>query len=130
MKQQKYDYRRLNAYMLAKDLVIQAYCLINQFPQYEQYALCDQLRRAIISVPSNIAEGLGRFSDKEKVHFLEIAYASLMESQCQFDLARSLGYITQDNQDELDEKITNVAQLISGLRAKYVNNQKITQEQQ
>lgn len=55
------------------------YGLLKQFPKEEQYALCDQLRRAVISVPSNIAEGSGRASAKDQAHFIEMAYGSQME---------------------------------------------------
>ena len=73
----KYDYKQLDVYIESKRLVKMVYELLRKFPKEEQYALCDQLRRAVISVPSNIAEGLGRYSVKEQVHFLEIAYGSL-----------------------------------------------------
>ncbi len=70
----KYNYKDLEAYKESKTLVKQVYALLKQFPREEQYALCDQLRRAVISVPSNIAEGSGRYSVKEQLHFIEIAY--------------------------------------------------------
>ncbi|MCQ2076369.1 MAG: four helix bundle protein [Bacteroidaceae bacterium] len=120
----KYDFRRLEAYVYGKELVKQVYLLIDLFPKSEQFALCDQLRRAIISVPSNIAEGLGRFSDKEKVHFLEIAYGSLMEAQCQLDIACDLGYFSKETHQMIDTVIDREARLISGLRAKYVKSDK------
>ncbi|MBE6291954.1 MAG: four helix bundle protein [Bacteroidales bacterium] len=82
----------------------------------ERYALADQLRRAVISVPSNIVEGMNRISDKEKAHFLEIAYASLMEVYCQLDIATELGYIDTEKNKELEQSINTVAKLISGLR--------------
>ena len=58
----KHDYKQLDAYIESKKLVKMVYVLLRKFPKEEQYALCDQLRRAVISVPSNIAEGLGRYS--------------------------------------------------------------------
>lgn len=90
----KYDYKQLEVYKEAKILVRMVYKLIEKFPKQEQYALCDQLRRAVISVPSNIAEGLGRYSSKEQIHFFEIAYGSLREVDCQMDIAQDLEYIT------------------------------------
>ena len=80
-------------------LVREVYTLLEKFPKYETYALGDQLRRAVVSVPSNIAEGSGRFSNKEKAHFMEIAYSSLTETLCQLDIAHDLGYIS-DNEFE------------------------------
>ena len=73
------SFRKLNVYIRAKELVREVYELIKKFPREEQYALCDQLRRAVISVPSNIAEGSGRQSAKDQMHFYTIAYGSLME---------------------------------------------------
>lgn len=65
--QEEHAYRKLIAYTKARDLVIHVYSLLKKFPKEEQYALCDQLRRAVVSVPSNIAEGMGRMSQKEMV---------------------------------------------------------------
>lgn len=70
----KYNYRDLDIYQASKELVLSVYALLRKFPKEEQYALCDQLRRAAISIPSNIAEGSGRTSAKDQAHFLEMAY--------------------------------------------------------
>src|SRR3712207_2809721 len=72
-------YKKLEVYQHSKELVTAVYQLLAHYPAIEKHSLCDQLRRAVISVPSNIAEGFGRVSSKEKIHFLEIAYGSLME---------------------------------------------------
>ena len=90
------SFRKLNVYVKAKELVKQVYILLKKFPREEQYALCDQLRRAVISVPSNLAEGSGRQSDKDQAHFYTIAYGSLMETFSQLDVACDLGYISQE----------------------------------
>ena len=113
-------YRKLNAYIEAKKLVQMTYAYLKAFPKEEQYALCDQLRRAVISVPSNIAEGMGRYSDKEQSHFLEIAFGSLMEVSAQIDIAKDLDYITQNDLDAADKQISIVAALLSGLRNKRI----------
>lgn len=84
----------LRVYKESKELVRVVYELLDKFPKYEMYALSDQLRRSITSVPSNIAEGSGRASYKEKIHFTEIAYGSLTEALCQLDIAKDLRYIT------------------------------------
>ena len=118
-----YSFKRLNAYIEAKELVKKVYGVVNILPQTERYALGDQLRRAVISVPSNIVEGMNRISDKEKSHFLEIAYASLMEVYCQIDIATDLGYIDNNKYEEIEKSINTVAQLISGLR-RYTQNTK------
>ena len=117
----KYDYKQLDVYKESKILVRGVYTLLRKFPQEEQYALCDQLRRAVVSVPSNIAEGLGRYSIKEQTHFLEIAYGSLREVDCQLDIAFDLGYISQSDLDDICQQISKVAALVAGMRQKRVN---------
>ena len=82
------------------------------------YALCDQLRRAVISVPSNLAEGSGRYSVKEQLHFIEIAYGSLLEVECQLDIAHDIKYISDDEYLSAENQIGKVASLLSGLRSK------------
>lgn len=114
-------YRSLKAYQESKELVKHVYLLLKKFPQDERYALCDQLRRAVISIPSNIAEGMGRYSTKEQVHFLEIAFGSLMEVSAQMDVACDLSYITSDELKTIDGKVENVASLLSGLRSKRIS---------
>ena len=109
-------YRSLSAYQAAKTLVKEVYALLKKFPKEEQYALCDQLRRAVISVPSNIAEGMGRTTDKDQAHFLEIAYGSLMETQCQLEIAFELGYITKEEFDNQDNAIEAIGKMLSSLR--------------
>ena len=123
MESKVHSFKDLNAYKEAKELVKDIYGVVQMLPQEERYALADQLRRAVISVPSNIVEGMNRISDKEKSHFLEIAYASLMEVYCQVDIATDLGYIENSRYEELEQSINGVARLISGLR-KYTLNSK------
>jgi len=110
-------YRKLEVYQKSKQLVKAVYEQIKKFPREEQYALCDQLRRAVISVPSNIAEGMGRTSDKDQAHFLEIAYGSLMETQCQLEIACELGYFEPEKFEQIDSDIESIAIMLSKLRA-------------
>ena len=109
----------LRVYKEAKLLVAEVYILLNKFPKCETYALSDQLRRAVISIPSNIAEGSGRASNKEKIHFLEIAYGSLTETLCQLDIARDLNYIDNDEFNNIKDKINVIGKQLSGLRASF-----------
>lgn len=115
----EYSFQKLNAWQEAKKLVVEVYHLFDCFPRFEKYALCDQIRRAIVSVPSNIAEGSGRMSLKEKIHFLEIAYGSLMESYNQLLIAIDLAYITEESVQTIKPLIDNVAKMINGLRVSY-----------
>ena len=114
-----FGYRKLIAYQKAKEVVKRTYKLLKKFPAEERYAMCDQLRRASVSVTSNIAEGVNRFSVKDKSHFIEIAYGSLMEVSSQFEIAEDLGYITTDDRMSMDLLIEEDARLLSGLLNSY-----------
>lgn len=114
-----FNYRKLIAYQRAKTLVKEVYRLLRKFPKEEQYALCDQLRRAVTSVTSNIAEGTNRSTYPDKVHFLEISYGSLMEVSSQMEVASDLGYISTDDLSQIDELIITIAKPLSGLRSKF-----------
>jgi len=118
MKDMKNDffYKKLDAYNKAKEFTLMVYSLLKKFPSYEQYALCDQLRRSAVSVPSNIAEGMGRMAIKERIHFLEISYASMIEVLCQMDISHSLGYISEEELDNIEDLGYAVGRLMSGLR--------------
>lgn len=91
--------RKLIAYQKGKEIIKRTYILLKKFPAEEKYAMCDQLRRASVSITSNIAEGTNRFSVKDKARFVEMAYGSLMKVSSQFEIAEDLGYIT--NEDRL-----------------------------
>lgn len=101
----------LNVYIKSKELVKQIYELLKKSPREEQYALSDQLRRAVISIPSNIAEGSGRNSQKDQAHFYNIAYGSLMEVFSQLDIACDLGYISQEEFNQLELLINEEAKM-------------------
>ena len=117
-----FSYRDLRVYQQAKVFAIYVYRLLRQFSKEEQYALCDQLRRAVISIPSNIAEGMGRSSVKEQIHFIEIAFASLSEVMCQLELSFELNFIDKMQLSESEEHVKAIAQMLSGLRnSKTVN---------
>ena len=118
-----FNFEKLNAYQNARLLVKDVYNLLNKFPQKEEFALKSQLRRAVVSIPSNIAEGMGRISDKEKIHFIEIAYSSLMEVYCQLQLANDLNYITNSDFDQIKPLIEDNAKLLSGLRKNFIPKQ-------
>lgn len=115
----RYSYKNLNVYQDAKAFVVAVYKLLDTFPDTEKFALCNQIRRAAISVTSNIAEGVSRISNKEKIHFLEIAYASLMEVDSQLDVSIELGYITIEQYNIIEEFVVCVSKQLSSLRNKY-----------
>ena len=114
-----FGYRKLIAYQKAKEVLKRTYKLIKKFPPEERYAMCDQLRRASVSITSNIAEGVNRYSVKDKAHFIEMAFSSLMEVSSQFEIAEELGYITIEERLSMDELIREDARLLSGLQNSY-----------
>ena len=114
-----YSFEKLNVWQEAKKLVGEVYHLLDSFPKFEKYALCDQIRRAIVSVPSNIAEGSGRKSLKEQIRFLEISYGSLMETYNQLLIAIDLTYITEESVEAIKPSIDAVAKMINGLSNSY-----------
>ena len=118
-----FGYRRLIAYQKAKEIVKRTYKLLKKFPAEERYAMCDQLRRASVSITSNIAEGVNRFSVKDKAHFIEIAFGSMMEVSSQMEIAEELEYITAEDRSSIDVLVEEEARLLSGL----LNSYKATQ---
>lgn len=117
-----FSFEGLDVYKAARILVRDIYRLQHQFPKYETYALGDQIRRSSSSVTSNIAEGSGRSSFKEKSYFLEIAYGSLMESFSQLQIAQDLGYLSQEDIDNIRPMFIDVAKMLSGLKAYFDNH--------
>ena len=109
-------YRKLQVYQLSLQQVKEVYTLTKNFPQNELYGLTDQIRRAVISIPSNIAEGMGRNSIKERIHFLEIANGSLTETMCQLEIAHLLTYISDKELNNNETNLANISRLLSGLK--------------
>jgi len=105
----------LYAWQEAHKLVLQVYKLIRNFPIEEKYGLNDQLRRASVSISSNIAEGFGRKCVPEKVRFYYIAHGSLTEVQNQLLIARDVGYIDEVIFSEINNQLVLVQKLINGL---------------
>lgn len=116
MDDKSFSFEGLEVYQAARLLVKEVYLLQNKFPKTETFALGDQIRRSASSVTSNIAEGSGRSSNKEKVHFIEIAYGSLMEAFSQLQIAQDLGYITEEDVEKIRPSFYSVAKMLSGLK--------------
>lgn len=119
-------FRDLEAYKSGKILIKEVYRLLKKFPKEEQYAMCDQLRRAVISVTSNIAEGSGRNTYKEKMRFLEISYGSLMEVLSQMDVACDLEYISTEEFNNIEVMVENVGRPLSGLKNYFAKQETLT----
>lgn len=115
----QYGFEKLEVYQDARIYVRQVYLLTSTFSEREKYGLCSQLQRAAVSIVSNIVEGTSRASNKEKERFIEIAYGSLLETFCQFQIAVDLGYIQQAQLDELQMQIDKIANKLSALKHSY-----------
>lgn len=108
-----FGFQKLEIYKLSKDIVKDNYRLVKKFPSEERYALVQQMNRAAVSIPSNIAEGTSRKSNKDKAHFINIAYGSLMELICQMEISLEIGYIEQNEYDDFVRKSKNLAVKLS-----------------
>ena len=111
------SYKDLIVWQKAMLLVTEVYRATRMFPKDELYGLTNQLRRAAVSVPSNIAEGQARFSRKEFHHFLSLARGSLVEIETQVAIARNLGYLPPNESDTLARQTSEVGRILNGLIA-------------
>lgn len=112
-------YRDLVAWQRSIELTIAIYEKTMSFPSDEKFGLTSQLRRAAVSIASNIAEGKGRGSDRELVHFLHCARGSAYEVQTQLEIAQQLGYLTKEEAIALSSKAAEVGRLLNGLLCSY-----------
>jgi len=109
------SYKDLEVWQKAVDLVTSVYVVTKQFPKEELYTLTSQIRRAAISIPSNIAEGRGKRSTRDFMRYLNIAYGSAAELETQLVIARNLDYISQKTVEPLFEKIARINRMINGM---------------
>ena len=111
-----YYYKKLKVWQKAMQLVVQVYKATKNFPKHEQYGLISQLRRSVVSIPSNIAEGHGRNSDKEIVRFLDIARGSIFELDTQLEISRQLSYLNPKDFEILFGLLDETSRILTGLR--------------
>ena len=121
----QFGFEKLDVYVEARALVKAIYSLSARFPESERYALTDQIHRAIVSVTSNIAEGTSRTSTKDKAHFVEMSYGSLMEVVSQLQVAMDLNYISQEQYNALQPQIEKISYKLYALRRTFINNKKV-----
>ena len=112
----EFRFEKLEVWRKAMDWARAIYQVSRGFPDHERHGLTPQVRRAAVSVASNIAEGVGRTSDADFARFLEIAYGSLMEATCQVQLAFELCYIEQNQLATLKDAAAEISRMLSGLR--------------
>jgi four helix bundle protein len=122
---QMHNFKNIIAWKKAMILAKDVYMLTKKFPKEELYGLTAQIRRSVISIPSNIAEGSGRGGEKEFSRFLDIAISSSFEMETQLILAHQLGYISEQELNTISEQASEVQKLIYGfkktLKAEYNN---------
>jgi four helix bundle protein len=109
------NYRNLIAWQKAKTLALSIYSCTRVFPNYETYGLSSQMQRAAVSISSNIAEGKGRYSQKEFVHFLYLARGSLLELETQLSIAHDLNYLNQSSFAKLESQTEELGRILNGL---------------
>jgi len=113
MKERNNSYRSLIVWQKSMELVKAVYKITNTFPQEELFGLTSQIKRSVISIPSNIAEGKGRQTNKEFVQFLYIALGSLYELQTQMELAYELGFI--DKVEDVENLMIEIEKMLNAL---------------
>jgi four helix bundle protein len=111
----EFSFERLDAWKLARQTVVTVYKLLKQFPKDETFGMINQAKRASVSIPSNLAEGSSRSSLKERNHFYEISFGSLVELLTLMTLANDLQYISQAEYLDIRIKIQVLSKVITGL---------------
>lgn len=109
------SYKDLDVYKLTIDFVTVLYACTAKFPREEQFGLVSQMRRAAVSIPSNIAEGAARQGNKEFIHFLHIAMGSKAELETQLQIAFNLKFINENDFDHLQKKLEEIGKMLGGL---------------
>ncbi len=107
--------KKLEAWKQSMDLVIDVYRTTENFPSQEIYGLTNQIRRAAVSIPSNVAEGAARQTKKEFTNYLHIAQGSLSELDTQLELARRLGFLDAQSWRDLDSRMVQIDKILTGL---------------
>ena len=118
----KHPHKNLDAWKEAMDLVTEVYRITSKFPKEEMYGLISQLRRASVSVPSNIAEGATGRTNVDFAHFLTVALGSLSEMDTQIEISYRLNYIDYKKFEILNEKIDQCKSIVFGLKKSVLRN--------
>mgnify|MGYP000885238076 FL=1 len=116
----KYSFEKLEVWNDARNLVKMIYLHTNNFPERERFGLSSQMQRAVVSIVSNIAEGVSRNSVKEKIRFVELAYGSLMELYCQLYVSVDLDYLTPNKFTLIKAEIDKIANKANALKRNFI----------
>ena len=117
-----YSFEKLDVWQKSRSLNAKIYLISKEFPKHEQYSLQSQIRRAVVSISSNIAEGTSRLSYKDKARFTSIAYGSLMEVLSQLLIALDLGYISNTDYTDTRPLIEEIGNKLNSLRKSQIAN--------
>lgn len=112
----QFGFEKLDVWQEARKLTTDIYKLTEKFPEKEKFGLTNQIRRSVVSIAANIAEGATRFSAKEQAYFSSISYGSLIELMSHLIVSLDLGYVTQEELDLLRNKIQPLSLKINNLR--------------
>ena len=116
------DFKDLIVWQKAMELVTEVYCLVKKLPKEELFSLSDQIRRAVISIPSNIAEGHGRNSTKEFIQFLAIAKGSKAELETQLLICVKINYLNNSDIETAINLINEVGKMLNALQKSLIPN--------
>ena len=116
-----FSFEKLTAYQKSRSLVVEVYRIVRMLPSIERFALGQQIQRSITSITSNLAEGCRRMSVREKIHFVEIAYGSLLEAYCQLQTCYDLEYISDEKFQAVKPLFFEVSRLLTALRQSYIS---------
>ena len=122
MDSHDFSFEGLRVYKAIRQLIKDVYVLVNRLPAVENFALGSQIRRAVVSVKANIAEGSGRNHPKDKAHFIDMAYGSLLETFSELETAADLGYITEEDVKNIKPQIIDIGKMLSGLRTSILSS--------
>lgn len=115
----RHNFKELKVWQRSKALAIKIYQVTKQFPREEIFGLTQQIRKSAVSVPSNIAEGCGRGTDRELVRFLDIAQGSAFELETQLIIASELQYLKKTESRETIDELSQIQRMIDGFRDKF-----------
>jgi len=116
VKEKVRNYRDLQVWQRSRALAVEVYRITESFPPHERYSLADQMRRAAVSIPSNIAEGHIRQSPRVFAQHIDIALGSVAELSTQIDIALAVGYLSEETSQTLQSNLEEIAKMLFGLR--------------
>jgi four helix bundle protein len=124
MKERCYSFEKLHVWTDIRKMITAIYTLTGTFPENEKYCLVTQIRRAAISVSSNLAEGTSRTGLRDQAHFYQLAYCSLMEVLSQLMVSHDLAFVSKEQYLDIRQQIEIISNKINALRKTVLNNAK------